>query len=439
MKLVPQSKLVRQLSLPAFVALLVVAWSLGGFAWWPRQKTWQALERRDYLAAKVWVQRAAQLEPQSAKTEWLFARVERKLGNADETLRHLRTARQLGGESELVRREELLLQAQTGVLENILRDLDKLLIDHSEDGAEICEAYVNGLLINGQVDAAAAIMQQWQQAFPNDPQTDYLFGRLAEFKRRTKEAERHFRAALAKAPLHAPSLFALGRTQIQANLWNEALATYQQCANSGHLGPAQLGIAQCLKQLGREAEALALLQQAAAIPQQKFLEAQRQLGESVEYDTLHLELGIVEAALGHTDAAVAALEKAVAYNSKHRQARYQLAQALKAVGRSEEAKIHFEWYLAMEKKIDERDRQHDVVERAPKDLDARCRLGALYLETDSEKVGLFWLRGVLAEDPQHRETHEVLANFYEANAANDPSAIAVSRHHRQLAQPKATN
>ncbi|MCX7421461.1 MAG: tetratricopeptide repeat protein [Planctomycetia bacterium] len=108
--------------------------------------------------------------------------------------------------------------------------------------------------------------------------------------------------------------------------------------------------AQCLKQIGREAEALALLQQAAAIPQAKFLEAQRQLGESVEYDSLHLELGIVEAALGHTDAAVAALEKAVTYNSKHRQARYQFAQALNAAGRSEEAKTHFEWYSEIEKK-----------------------------------------------------------------------------------------
>ncbi|MCX7419021.1 MAG: hypothetical protein NT013_05715, partial [Planctomycetia bacterium] len=234
---------------------MVAAWSLGGFAWWPRQKTWQALERRDYLAAKVWVQRAAQLEPHSAKTEWLFARVKRKLGSPDEAMRHLRTARQLGAESELVRREELLLQAQSGDLDNILRDLDKLLIDHSEDGAEICEAYPNGLLINGQVDAATAIIQQWQQAFPNDPQTDYLFGRLAEFKRRTKEAERHFRAALAKAPSNTPSLFALGRTQIQANLWNEALATYQQSTNSAHIGPAQLessivNYARCARNFG---------------------------------------------------------------------------------------------------------------------------------------------------------------------------------------------
>ncbi|MCX7421460.1 MAG: hypothetical protein NT013_18210 [Planctomycetia bacterium] len=61
------------------------------------------------------------------------------------------------------------------------------------------------------------------------------------------------------------------------------------------------------------------------------------------------------------------------------------------------------------------------------------------METDSEKVGLFWLRGVLAEDPQHRGTHQVLANFYETNAANDPSASVASQYHRQMAQQKATN
>lgn len=437
MKFFPQSNRSRLLLLFSLFAVLVVAWPLGWYAWWPRQKAWQAVEQRDYQTAKAWIQQAGRFEPQSAQTEWLFGRIERKLGNSEEALRHLRASKLLKGDSDLIRREELLLQAQSGAIESILRDLDKLLINHSEDGAEICEAYVNGLLINGQVDTAATIIQQWQQAFPNDPQPDYLSGRIAEFKRHTNDAEKHFRAALVKGPRHIPSLFALGRTHIQANRWEDALAIYQQCSNSTNLGPAQLRMAQCLKELGRQPEALTLLRDAAAIPHEKFLEAQRLLGESTEYDTLHLELGIIEAALGNSDAAVTAIEKAVAYNPKHRQARYQLAQALNAVGRASEAKPHFEWYLEMEKKIDERDRQHDIVERMPNDLDARCRLGALYLETDSEKVGLFWLRGVLAEDPRHQQAHEILADYFEAIASNDSSATPIAKHHRQMSQQYA--
>lgn len=337
MKFSPRSVRSRLLLSFASLALLVVAWSLGWFAWWPRQKAWQAIERRDYPTAKAWIQQAARLEPKSAQTEWLFGRIERKLGSPEDALRHLRISKQLGGDPDLVRREELLLQAQSGAIDNILSDLDQLLIDHSEDGAEICEAYVNGLLVNGQVDTSTAIIQQWQQAFPNDPQTDYLSGRIAEFKRRTNDAEKHFRAALAKAPQHVPSLFALGRTQIQANRWEDALATYQQCAKSNNLGPAQLGMAQCLKELGRQDESLTLLREAASIPHEKFLEAQRLIGESTEYDILHLELGILEAAQGNIDAAVTAIEKAVIYNPMHRQARYQFAQALSTAGRSMEA------------------------------------------------------------------------------------------------------
>lgn len=127
-------------------------------------------------------------------------------------------------------------------------------------------------------------------------------------------------------------------------------------------------------------------------PQESFREAQRQLGESTEYDSLRLELGTLEASLGNTESALAALQQAVDFNPKHRQARYQLAQILNTAGRTEDAKTHFKWYVAMEQKIAERDRQHDLVERHPRDLEARHRLGSLYLETDSSETGLFWLR-----------------------------------------------
>ena len=434
MKFIPHSKRVRRLMPLALAVFLVTAWMLGWLAWWPRQWALQALERREYAEARNWAHRAAYLDGQSAETEWLLGRIDRKLGRTDEALRHLRIAASFGADPKLIRREELLLHAQTGALEGILVELDRLLIEHSEDGSEICEAYVNGLLINGRVDEAVLIIQQWQAAFPNDPQPDYLLGRIGEFQNRTNDAERHYRSAVVKNPRHAPSLFGLSRTLISANRWDEALGIYRQCLGLADRVAAQVGIARCLKFLGGEAEALQLLRDAAMQPRERFLEAQRLLGEPTEDDTLHLELGVLEANLGHTEAALAALRQAVEFNPKHRQARYQFAQVLNAAGRSDEAKGHFEWYLAMEKKIEERDRQHDLVERTPRDLDARVRLGALYLETDSNEAGLFWLRGVLAEDPRHRATHELLADYYEAQAAKDPSAGALARYHRQMAR-----
>jgi len=418
-------------------AVLILVWLLGGFAWWPRHWARQALERRDYAAARKWAEVAERWNASNAETEWLLARIERKFGRTDEAARHLRAAQRLGGNLELVRREELLIQAQTGALGDILRELDRLLIEHSEDGAEICEAYVNGLLINGRVEEALLIIQSWQASFPKDPQPDHLLGRIAEFQNRTTAAERHYRAAIAKSPQHAPSLFGLGRTLTSANRWDEALQVYQQCRDLTYRSVAEVGMARCHKSLGRGDEALRLLRRATAQPQESFREAQRQLGESTEYDSLRLELGTLEASLGNTDSALAALQQAVDFNPKHRQARYQLAQILNTAGRTEDAKTHFKWYVAMEQKIAERDRQHDLVERHPRDLEARHRLGSLYLETDSSETGLFWLRGVLAEDPQHRATHELLADYYEAQSAKDPSVQAVARFHRQMARQAA--
>ncbi len=420
----------------ALISLLFLVWSLGGLAWWPRNLAQQALVQRDYTAAAAWARQAAQLDHDNADTELLLGRIERKLGHREESQRHLRWAATLGGDRERIRREELLGQAQTGELDGILPDLHRLLIQHSEDGADICEAYANGLLVNGQVDEALAIIEQWRQAFPSDPQPDNLRGRIAEFRNRTNEAERHYRAALAKQPRHFPALFGLGRTLIELNRWSEALDTYQACLRSPFAAPAQLGMARCLSNLERDKEALQRLHEAAAQERDQFRESLRQLGEPTEYSTLDFELGALEAKLGHTDAAIAALERAVKFNPKHRQARYQLALALNTTGRTAEAQVHFDWHLKIEQQLTERDRQHDVVQRHPRDLDARLRLGVLYLETDSNEAGLFWLRGVLAEDPRHRATHEALAAYFAAQVDANPEAGRLARHHHELANSR---
>ncbi len=436
MKSTPRTKRVLLIVSAALFSLILLVWALGGLAWWPQHFAQQALARRDYTAAAAWARQAAQLDRHNAETELLLGRIERKLGHREESHRHLRLAATLGGDRQRIRREELLAQAQTGELDGILADLDRLLIEHSGDGAEICEAYANGLLVNGQVDEALAIIGQWQQAFPADPQPDNLRGRIAEFQIRTNEAERHYRAALAKQPRHFPALFGLGRTLLELNRWSEALDAYQTCLRSPFAAPAQLGMARCLTNLGRDEEALQRLREAATQEPEPFREALRQLGEPTEYNILDFELGALEAKLGHTDAAIAALDRAVKFNSKHRQARYQLALALNTTGRSAEAEAHFEWHVRIEKKLADRDRLHDVVQQHPRDLDARSRLGAVYLETDSDEAGLFWLRGVLAEDPRHRATHDALATFYEAQATTNPAARPLAQHHRDLANAR---
>ncbi len=170
-------------------AAAACTWILGGLAWCPQHFARQALVQRHYQQAWDWTQTARRLDTQDAETEFLQARIERKRGHLTDALRHLELAETLGADRRRVRREKVLTQAQTGDLADILIELDRMLIDHSDDGSDICEAYVNGLLINGQMETANVLIEQWTVAFPTDPQPDHLKGRIAEFRNQPAQAE----------------------------------------------------------------------------------------------------------------------------------------------------------------------------------------------------------------------------------------------------------
>ncbi len=417
MFLARRTKNVLKFTLLLLTGLVTLAWWQGWFALWPQELARQALVRRDYEAARRWTQQAIRFDDRNAETEFLLARLERKRGHLAEVRRHLVRAAALGCDRDRLRREELLAQAQTGVLDGILSDLDRMLIDHSDDGAEICEAYANGLLINGQLDEAQSVIQQWQIAFPSDPQTENLLARLAEFHHRPTEAEAHYRKSLAKNPQHFSSAYGLGRILVELNRWQEAYDAYQVCLALPIKAPAQIGMARCLVGLGKDESALELLHAAATCPRDKLIEAFHQLGEPTESDLLSFELGSLEAHLGHTEEAIRWLQQAVDYNPKHREARYLLAYTLNAAGHSEGAKTHFEWHSRIQSQLVEIDQLHDLVKTDPENLEARFRLGILSFETDSESAGLFWIRSVLARDPNHQGAQDKLREFRQRKRA----------------------
>ncbi len=393
----------------AVVSGCLVGWFGGLPGWWARQSALHALAQRDYSVAWERVRLAARLDHDHSETEFLIARLERKRGNLDRVRRHLQRALTLGLDRNRMHREELLARAQTGELAGIVTELDQLLIDHSEDGAEICDAYANGLLINGQLAEAESLIHQWEQAYPSDPQTDFLRGRIAEFNKNLPLAETCYRNSLTKNQRYFPAANGLGRVLGELNRWEDALQAYEVCLAFQNQAPAKLGMARCLANLGREEDSILLLQSIAKMPQVERNDAFMQLGEQTEFDTFSFELGSLEAKQGHAEEATHWLTLAVEYNPRHREARYQLARALRSSGRAAEAKPHFDWYQATQEKNTEINRVLDQVKLDPQNVDLRCRLGMLYLEIGSENTGRFWLRSVLAQEPAHSIAKEALS------------------------------
>jgi len=104
------------------------------------------------------------------------------------------------------------------------------------------------------------------------------------------------------------------------------------------------------------------------------------------------------------------------------------------MGRATEAKPHLDYFTSVQKQLNELDSLYDAIRRHPEDLEPQFRLGVLCLEIDSDAAGLFWLRGVLSRDPNHRATHAVLADFYLKKAAADPERSVLAEHHRRQSE-----
>lgn len=383
------------------VGLALLVWHLGVRDFAAKQFAWSALSTRDYDRALLWAERASHGHSSDAESEFLLARIARKQMRSDDFAKHIKRANLLGFDRERIRRELILLDAQSGNVEQTQAELPRLLMDQQGDGAEICEAFSNGLLINGMEMEAKTLIEVWLTAFPNDPHPNVLQGRLAEFHTRHNAAELSYRAALKKQQNYPPALFGLARTLGDLNRWQEAIELYQIGLKLPRPGPAQYGTACCLRNLGREDEAIVLLQSAAATPVEQYRAALCELGEPMENDSLATELGTLEANRGHTADAIRWLERAVDYNPKHRGAKYQLAKALQANGDLVRAQQHFDDINALDLKLKQIDRLHDVLLDNPDDIEVRFQLGTLTLEALSEQAGVFWLRGVIARKPDH--------------------------------------
>jgi hypothetical protein len=98
--------------------------------------------------AVSWLSWARWLGFPSARDLCLQARIDRKLSRFDRFSKSIEQAQKAGNPPAKIQLEKLLAITQAGRLEEIEPRLGKLLIDHNEDSAEICEAFVLGCLLN---------------------------------------------------------------------------------------------------------------------------------------------------------------------------------------------------------------------------------------------------------------------------------------------------
>jgi tetratricopeptide (TPR) repeat protein len=94
-------------------------------------------------------------------------------------------------------------------------------------------------------------------------------------------------------------------------------------------------------------------------------------------------------------------------------ASYCRAEALRAAGRIDEAKVHFKDYAKLEQNSQRLEQLGRLVTRNPFDPELRYEMGLLQMRHLSRAEGVMWLQSVFLYAPDHAGAHAALAEYYE--------------------------
>lgn len=340
----------------------------------------------------------------------------------------------LGGDPEAVQTEQLLYSVYGGELRGNLQAMDRLLIDSSGDEREILEAYVNGLMSNVRFEEAYALIEEWKIAFPDDPLPYYARGRAAEHFRDGALARQEYEAALERQSDHARSLFALGRLHSSVNEFDAAKDYYRRCMQSTLDAAPRIGYANCLLELG---ELQAARQEIAKVTQQSLqslTKSYQRVGERLA-GRPDAELSAkIEMALENKEAALRWFEIAHEANPAKLDLRYSRAMALRAAGQTEEARRELIAVGEAREKLREVDLIIDHLDKSAPQIESRLRIAEIFMEYGSAETAEYWLKSILAFQPNHPRAIEMLSTFYAKLARQDPRYTAAAEEFRQRAQ-----
>ena len=387
------------------VVVAVLAASL--LAWRPLtirrhlHRAQRALDERDHARALDELRAALRADPRRAETHFLLARTYRRLGELDKIPALLRRAETLGGDPERAQRERWLVLAQLGNLREAEPHLAGLLADPRNDGADICEAFVQGYFSNLQLRQAELLLDAWEQDFPRDPQPHFMRGYMLHAQGLEPEAVAAYRRGLALAPHDVTARHRLAQSLLEMGDAEEAAAELQPCLEAR---PRDLEIrttwAECLYRQGKTDVARAVLEQLLGQDPERFA-ARRLVGE------IELSAGLPERAVRH-------LELAARKRPFDATTRNALGRALRALGRAAEAQPHFEYVAEAEESLGRMERQLRLVLERPGDVELRYEIGTTLLKYGSPDDGARWLRTVLEIDPDHAAARAALAAYHQS-------------------------
>lgn len=364
-----------------------------------------ALHQRQHATAQRWVTTAAALnwlpglKADRAETAYLQAKVWRRFGHLERVGPALQQAQQLGFDVALLEREEAYALAQDGQFQKLGARWGRLIVESGSDAPELADAYVTFCLARFRFVEAENVLKSWSADFPDDfrpyrhrGQIHFVMQNWAEcvaaLEQATRIAPQDAASRLLKAQAHLKQLqFELVDHELAAVLAievNHAEALILRATCWSHRGDTDQARAALLKVLESEPHRFTALR----------------------------ELGFLELMLGHHQAAVEALERALPGHDEDAELRQALAKALTASGRAADAEPHFAFMEAASKSLLSLPQLTTRLASEPANVELRHEVAQIVWKYRSRSDGLLWLKSTLEFAPMHAGTHAVLAEHY---------------------------
>jgi tetratricopeptide (TPR) repeat protein len=388
-----------------------------------RQLADKDLERQDLPAASAHLRSYLAVVPASADGRFLLAQTLRREGKYDEAEHELAEASRLGWDPEAVRREQVLARLQRwGVRERSGAELTALAQAPAAD-RPLWEALYRGDLAARNWDRAGFWLYLWLERWPDDWAPRLWQADLLERFKNYDRARADYLRVLELRPDDPRALLKVGLIAV-ANRgdYDEAEAYLKRCLERepGN-AEATLGLARCAYARGDLPAARA--------------GAQAVLAGNPRHAGAALLLGMIDAEAGRDEEALAPLRVAEAEGADPLRVHFQLAQALRRLGRADEADKHSRLYSELREAHRAREAAVRAAEQEPHNADRQYEVGRLSMVVGEEDAAARQFLSALKLDPGHRPSHAALADYYARQS--DPDAAALAEHHRRLAQPDA--
>jgi len=374
---------------------------------------YRAEEARDHLDAclKVW--------PGSSEAHLLASRAARRADDYASAEDHLRECQRLrGGATEETAFECALLHAAGGVLPATERFLRQRLREQPQDAPLVLEALAEGYLRMYRILDALGCLDQWLHDDPDNVRALMLKGNLFWQVKAPLKAIPQYRRVLELDAEQHEVRWRLARCLLDVGRNDEALTLLEQVRKRRPNDPEVLvRIARCQNLLGRSPQARELLDEVLAREPDNGL-ALRTRGEMALLN-------------GDIEDAEHWLRQAVRVLPEDYQANWALHRALTEAGKVPEARRQGARARELEQRLE---RLAEIGTRKlserPHDPALHCEMGELLLAMGHKDLGERWLLSALEQNRDYRPAHAALARVYDAKGDKEKA-----EYHRRRAAP----